>query len=74
MGDEEDHVDFEQDPLLIVLDFVTGETNHFDTMSIEPLGSNSIFLDTFGCKVWQSMAFQCKFCFQAKKAKKYGPR
>ena len=61
----QDFINFKQDPLCIVLDFVTGEANHFDILSIEPLGSNSIFLDTFGCKVWQPIAFHCKFRFRA---------
>jgi len=40
----------------IVLDFNTGETNNFDTHLVKPFASDSIFLDSYGSEVWQSIA------------------
>jgi len=53
--------------LCIVFDFVTCESNYFDSLSIEPLGSDSIFVDTFLSEVWQSIAFEHKPRFRAEK-------
>jgi hypothetical protein len=47
--------------LCIVLDFLAGETNDFDPLSIEPFGSHTIFLDSFGREVRQSIAFDAQF-------------
>jgi len=46
---------------------VTGKTNYFYTLLIEPLSSDSIFLDTFLGKVWQSITFDDQSRFWAKK-------
>jgi hypothetical protein len=39
------------DTLRIALDFVTCKANYFYTLLIEPSGSDSIFLDSFGREV-----------------------
>jgi len=49
------------EPLRIVLDFITGETNDFDTHWVKPLASDSIFLDSYWSEVWQSIALDNKF-------------
>ena len=63
----QNHVNSKQDTLCVVFDFVTCESNYFNTLSIEPFGSNTIFLNTFLIEVWQSIAFDNKPCFWTEK-------